>query len=288
MDAAYNNKQSSFNPILMDIDEGINQLPEEMIIKIFSKLRPADLERSGIVCKKWQVLASDKLLWDAMSPPEIAFGAKQWLEFFGVDIGEVPPLPKNIDQILQSDCPIWEGKKVGETHMLVLVPKVIKTANGEEEPLTINNFGKLIKPYFPDNKDKEDGYRYFWTEIIKEQGDKPIDKSCWVLMTKDVLPDSRKVNYTKQQNIVAELAKKTKADYKVPNALAAIVSIITQYVKTSGTYLFNDNPRTYTRCQEEIRDCQVVVGGFAPAGLLVLFFDNYDLVTIGIAALRKF
>ena len=42
-----------------------------------------------------------------------------------------------------------------------------------------------------------------------------------------------------------------------------------------------------TRCQENIQGYQVVVGGFAPAGLYVSYY-RYDYDLLGVAALRKF
>ena len=67
------------------------------------------------------------------------FGAAQWETYFG-DIGAEPPLPPDILEILTSPCPIWSGKKIGETHLLVLIPE---TVNGEA--LTFNRLGELIK-----------------------------------------------------------------------------------------------------------------------------------------------
>jgi len=59
--------------------------------------------------------------------PPMAFGAADWKKYFG-DVGVEPPLPANIDAILNGPCPIWSGKKVKETHLLMLVPS---TVNGK-------------------------------------------------------------------------------------------------------------------------------------------------------------
>ena len=80
--------------------------------------------------------------------------------------------------------------------MLVRLPK----------GFTLNTLGMLAKKYFPQNPD---GYGYIWERILKEHGDRSIDKSTWLLMTKDVLPGSRNKSYGEQQNIVAELAEKS-------------------------------------------------------------------------------
>ena len=53
-------------------------------------------------------------------------GAAQWKEAFGVKVGAVPPIPNSITKaLLNSDCPIEPGKKIKETHILVLIPKSV-------------------------------------------------------------------------------------------------------------------------------------------------------------------
>ena len=93
-------------------------------------------------------------------------------------------------------------------------------------------------------------------------------------MTKDVLPGSRNRTYAEQQTIVATLATQSHAAYEVPSILEAVACIFAQYFRSSligsngpPTRLFSDNPWTYTRCKENVDGYQVVVGGFAPAGL---------------------
>ena len=52
----------------------------------------------------------------------IAFGKEMWATYLG-DIGVEPPLPPDIKAILSAPCPFFSGKKVEETHLLVLIPK---------------------------------------------------------------------------------------------------------------------------------------------------------------------
>ena len=56
------------------------------------------------------------------------------------DIGDEPPLPPNIYEILASPCPFDPEKTVRETHMLVLVPARV---NGV--PLTLNHMDELVQ-----------------------------------------------------------------------------------------------------------------------------------------------
>jgi len=160
----------------------------------------------------------------------------------------------------------------------VLIPQ---TVNGK--PLTKKSLGDLAKKHFSNTKE---GYRYIWPELVKEQNDKPIDKSHWVLMTKDLIQGSRNQSYSKQQTIVSDLAKKTLTTYEVPESLEAAVSILSKYA-SSGKRLFSINPWTYARCQDKGQVYQIIVGGFHSFGLDVSH-DCSDNVSIGVAALRKF
>lgn len=163
--------------------------------------------------------------------------------------------------------------------MLVRLPK---TLNGE---LTLKNLGELAKKYFSAT---DKGYRAISPDIIQEHGDKSIDKSQWVLMTTDVLPGSKNKGYSKQKEIVADLAEKSLIGYEVPETLQSAACIFSQYFG-SNICLFSDNPYTYTRCKENVQHhYQLVVGGFNPAGLVVCSNVNTEHSSTGVAALRKF
>lgn len=263
----------------------IEILPEELILEIFSYLDFATLGRACFVNREWRRIASDETLWKKAEVYEKAVSSKKWAQWFGEEAvkdedleEEWRSLPWNIAGILECRCPIFPEKKVIDTHMLVRLPK---TLNGA---LTLKSLGELAKKYFPDN---DTGYRIIRSAIIKKQGDKSIDKSQWVLMTKDVLPGSRKKSYNEQKKIIDNLAEKSLISYEVPQTLESVTCIFSQYLG-SNIRLFNDSPSTYTRCQENIHGYQMVVGGFASDGFDV---DNdYNSVheDIGVAALRKF
>jgi len=205
--------------------------------------------------------------------PTIAFGKKKWETYFG-DIGEEPPLPKNIDTILDSTCPIWKDKKVRETHMLVLIPTSVN-----KKPLTLHSLGELVKSPKEGNVT---GYKY----IGKYYGNKTAPKSYWVLMTREILPGSRNKSCKDQLTLLTDLAKNAKIDYEVPTALEATVCTFLHYISTKER-LFNDKPNTYTRCLENAQNDQMSIGNFDLAGLSLNNFyyvnDNF-----GVAALWKF
>ena len=263
----------------------IEILPDELILEVFSHLNLATLGTICCVSKAWKRLANEPILWKIAIYREIAFGNDKWAQCFGTDVvknednrEEFSSLPS--DKFI-ADCKkfksIFPERNAKDSLMLVRLPK---TLNGG---LTLKNLGKLAESYFSNS---DIGYKFIWTRIVQELGDKSIDKSHWVLMTKGILPGSRAKNYGEQQKIVADLAKKSLIGYEVPETLESAVCILSQYFG-SNIRLFSDNPLTYTRCKDKVQGYQTVVGGFAPAGLCVIY-RNYDRDNIGVAALRKF
>jgi hypothetical protein len=58
----------------------------------------------------------------------------------------------------------------------------------------------------------------------------------------------------------------------------------------SGTRMYPDNPRTYTRCQETSQEgYRIGVGGFGSGGFSVYFLNRYyGRVYDGVGPLREF
>ncbi len=273
----------NFNETKLD---PVEIFPDELILEIFSHLKLATLGNICCVSKAWKRLANDPILWKVAIYREIAFGNDKWAQCFGPDVvkdedksEEFSSLPS--DDFI-ADCKkfkrIFPERNAKDSLILVRLPK---TLNGG---LTLKSLGKLAKRCFLDS---DGGYKFIWSHITQELGDKSIDKSQWALMTKEVLPGSRNKSYDEQQKIVADLAEKSLISYEVPETLEAAACILSQYFG-SKIRLFSDNPGTYTRCKEKVQGYQVVVGGFAPAGLSVHNHFFYDCDPLGVAALRKF
>jgi tetratricopeptide (TPR) repeat protein len=209
--------------------------------------------------------------------PATAFGKAKWNQYFG-EIGEEPPLPPDIQKTLQGPCPFWPGKTIQDTHMLVLLPT---TVNGA--PLTLSRLQELVKH---PKQGPATQYQYYWDEAQKALGDQPVSQSSWVLMTKDVIPESRFKNYGDQSKLVETWRQKTGIPYQIPGTLEAAVCILLEHVQ-SGTRLYSDSPSwTYTRCHEKGASCQMAVGGFGAAGLRVYGIVG-DYGSLGVACLRK-
>ena len=212
--------------------------------------------------------------------PPIAFGKADWEKYFGT-VGEEPPLPPDIDKILQGPCPIWPGKRVQDTHLLTLIPPSV---NGK--PLTLDSLSELVER--PQGGGLASNYKYYNDTVKKEFGNRSSTKAMWALMTKDVIRNSRNISYAVQKDLVQGLSVRTGLPYKLPKALDAAVSILTHHVKR-GERLYTDSPWTYTRCQESVnrKRWPVAIGGFA-AGGFVVSHHVIDNVFNGVGALRKF
>ena len=193
------------------------------------------------------------------SIPSIAFGKADWEKYFG-DIGMEPPLPANIEKILNEPCSFWPNKKVRETHLLVLIPKTVN-----KKPFTLNYLGELIqKP--------KSGYSTKYS-IHSDYAKKAVGKksypSHWVLMTRDIIPCSEYRGYAKCCELIANHSKKTGLPYELPHLLDATASILMHYVKT-GERLYGFDPWTNTYSQDANKDKDpLIVGSFAPVGLSV-------------------
>lgn len=147
------------------------------------------------------------------------FGKAEWEYHLG-KVDEEPPLPGNIDEILESVCPFRPNKKIKETHLLVMIPTTINN-----KPLTFDQLKELVKDPLQgkstnlkfESMDDED-----FSDALKKilNGSAPPQKPYWVLMTRDVV--------TKNEN-----------GYDNATVLEAAVTILTHYVH-SGEWLHKE------------------------------------------------
>ncbi len=202
--------------------------------------------------------------------PSMAFGPAEWEKYFG-EVDPAPPLPADIEEILNSSCHYWPTKKVSETHLLFYVPSQV-----DDKPLTLNSLGHLIQN--PKGGGKKTKYRYYKDDLVKAYGSK-VTEAHWVLMTRDVVPGSRKNTYLKQCDL-------SKGGDEPLHLLDATVGILMSHTM-SGKRLFGDNPWTDTRCQEVYGGYQICVGSFSLDGLS-LHNDWSGGDGCGLALARKF
>ncbi len=247
-------------------------IPSDVIESIFYNLSLSELGISSRVCTVWKEKARKQINTFCH---EKAFGPKEWFIHFGAHLRNVPRLPSNIAEILNSPCLIWSSKKVHETHLLTLIPDTINN-----QPFTLKTLGELIlhPKIGPATK-----FRY----SLGEYQDSSAPQPYWVLISRDVLEGSRNQIYQTQFDHVDSLAQKTDVPYAVPKVLEAATCILMHYVST-GQKLYTDSPWTYTRCQDtKKKDWKLVVGGFGSGGLAVS--SHWDAIDfIGVSVSRKF
>jgi hypothetical protein len=209
-------------------------------------------------------------------------GEVEWQHYFG-EVEPAPDLPSDMDDILDSECPFWPGRKVRDTHLLVLIPAKV---NGQL--FSLNLLRELIQ--HPNNGGYKTQYRYYGGGVQAQLGASSPAASYWLLMTRDVLPESRGKSCRDQQKLIAGHARRTNMPYELPKVLEAATAILTHHVR-NGERLYGDRPWTYTRCQEWVlhqsNKYPAVVGGFESSGLEVLNHD-YVLGSVGVAGCRKF
>jgi hypothetical protein len=241
--------------------------PTAQIVRSSSMDRPASLHESS-----FQV-------------PVSIFGPQEWSQYFG-EVREAPPLSEDMVDILHSPCPFWAGRSVKDTHLLVLIPSTVAG-----KPFSLNLLGELI------NNPKGGGhpirYSFYDSDIQKVLGDQSPAYSYWVLMTRDVLEDSRNKEYSAQEALVAVRARETGLPYGLPGVLEAATVILSHYVR-GGERLYSDSPSVYTRCRESVKElfsivsCPVVVGGLSAEGLFVSSGFSSQSNFSGVASIRKF
>lgn len=243
-------------------------IPVELCEEIFSYLTGPELTNCALVGKEWYKVVNHKdRLWKGILD-QYAIGPRMWQLKVSADIGKADPIPKEMLEILRQPCPFNEGKQVGQSHMLVWIPSFI-----DNKSLTLNSFEKFIK-----SKSFPDGYRYYFSEVKNHIGDKVIEKAGWVLMTKDVIPGSRKKSYIEQKKMVDQYR-----EYEVPKTVEATFCIFAKYY-CSDIRLYSDSPLTHTNCYEQAGDWQAGVGGFLPSSGLGVCPNS----GAGVAAIRKF
>ena len=173
------------------------------------------------------------------STSKMRFSAEDWRHRFHVVVlDKEPPLPHNIERILNERCPFWENHQVKDTHQIVLIPATIIPWNPEsgkavrKKRLTLNNLWKLIQ----EKQELTESLHTSDKKVKKEVRDvfvnSPLPKApYWLLMTNSVVPDSPNRNYGD--------------GYRLPYALEAATGI---KICPSKFLRYNGGKWMYTGC----------------------------------------
>lgn len=210
------------------------------------------------------------------------------LQRIGMLPARIPALPDNIYEILNKKCPIHGDKldsdgdplKIWQTHSLYLIPA--GTLDELEE--RVRAYGQAhLAEYGGDNPLK---FRFFWTRARQQYGKTLFNEPLWVLMSNDILPESRKQSYEKHAEMVEELSKKAFLNYEVPSLRAALGVTFLHKVATGESILQAGNEQnnysyTYTRINETTDQQHLVVGACDHSGVNVVnFHHSYEYVGV--------
>ncbi len=211
-------------------------------------------------------------------------GPAQWKSAFNVAVGVVPPLPASLTKaLLESACTIEPGKRVKDTHILVLVPA---TVNGEPyTPLKLDamcegNEGSgdaLIDPRWTDWKD----FPF---------ASKSLPESRWVLMPRRD-PDPQVIaeeQHFRSKNISsqAKVHAKFYPEYREVKALELMTQVVLNDLVHGEPRLL---PDYYLRFDEPNAVGGLVCLGFFDAGGLFVSDahgdDDFSIVGWSVARL---
>jgi hypothetical protein len=254
-------------------------LPKDLSRTVISKVGGLDILRCCLVSKLWNERLAQ--LTDPIRSclQKAVFGKGKWNIHHG-DIGEAPPLPNNIYEILQGPCPIWPEKLFRETHIgPFLIPATVN-----DELYKLDFLGKLIQA-----SKQGPATEFVYCELGECQDD-PVEESYWVCMPRSVLDDSLDEDAAAHSARVDALAKSTGISYTTPKVIEVATCLLMHYVST-GERLLTDNPPRFTRCQEFHNKrfwWSIIVGGFDLGGLRVGGDSCHCHVKLGVVPLRKF
>lgn len=203
----------------------------------------------------------------------ICFGEREWTRLSG-RVSPPPLLPLNFSLLWKGPCPIFPGKKMCETHLLVYFPALVN-----DRPLTLRMFEAIAKAYFAQH---DAAYHDIIAPCLEVIGDEPVERSYWAVMTINILPDSIGKSHSAREDMIDDIVKKTFQAYRTPQTLEAAICRLSTHLQFQ-TFLF---PPVYTECSENIHGCRMVVGGSISEGLDIRPI-YYDTVRSGISLLQK-
>ena len=155
------------------------------------------------------------------------------ISYLELPIKQVPLLPTNIAGILESDCPIYGAPfKIQDTFILSLIHKDFKNGTELEE--------QILQPYAEKIGQKEHPFKLKFGMNYRKHLSTSYDETYFLLITKDVIPNSRQKNWDEQVSDLKKLRENTGVNFRISTFSEAYASIITHKIVT-GESLYNDN-----------------------------------------------
>ncbi|MGA0241877.1 MAG: putative Ig domain-containing protein [Candidatus Marinamargulisbacteria bacterium] len=226
-----------------------------------------------------------------------------WRSYFGCS-ESYPDVPSNINDILLENCPFSNNKKIYQTHMLCIIPKLCSgTLITVMSQLELWNSHKETMPNSVDAKLRILGLYNTWI-TTDSWSNRPVDNDQWVLMyvgdpsvENGVIPGSRGKTWTEQQALFNNI---NDGNYEIIDGLGAVTGGMMKYIKTREKILTSyqsNQPNTWINTKDKwsINYC-VLIGLFDDYRLLVsgknCDNDSYDDDDrddrLGIGVVRKF
>ncbi len=264
----------------------IKQLPNELLTLIFTCVHPKELAgKLSLVCKKWNIVSSQKYLWDSFDLKKLfpliknVIDEKVWKKHvdvtaFGLIVDDAMPPDSRTDipELTKLFASITlEDDESGVT--ILTMP----------QRLTLNKLWKIAESPLSGNKT---GCEYIWDKITEQFGDLPVTKTCRVVITNSLLKGSRNLSVTQQQALV------NKMGCEMPGVLPVSTLAILTYISSPElppVRLYGDEPPTYVRCSNKVdKKWNVCAGDFELVGFNVFsyVFDVGD-VDVGVAGLKE-
>jgi hypothetical protein len=197
------------------------------------KNRQMDSELSGATRKSGSTERAE-IIRSIDTQDGSVFGPEAWKIWKVEVLYAVPPTPR-----------VDLSKK---DKVLLYIPQRIRV-QGNEQDFTLKALKEISGGPFA----------YFEESVEKQFGDNTAPG--WVLIDKNVIPESRNKNYETQKGMVEEKG------CSMPSVLEVVVLNLMVFAFT-GKRLYGREPVTYSRCTEKVNGkYPVVVGGFGSDGL---------------------
>jgi hypothetical protein len=229
----------------------------------------------------------EKLLQEMQAPLRTILGTNflgidEWRRGLGVHVGAPPPIPEYITaELLQSMCPLHLRKLIKDTHVLMLVPRIV---NGE--PYSVVKLDELCTHKKGSGQKLIDDGFGIWRE--ESWAKSPQVKSEWVLLPKTD-PEMESISHTKyfrEKDIPAQqkVLEEHYPDYRQAKALEVMTMAVLYDLLHRERVV-----RHWLRCEEpNNRGGRVLVGLFSRTGLKIRLTDRDEIDwQIGCSLVRK-
>ena len=236
----------------------------------FLKLDFKSLRVVPLVCKLWDQIVKEKYFQKQFLYTQLAFSGDHWNKHTITDLISAEEIKKSFDLLDPKIFEFLKIKKLVNTHTLVWIPEKL---NGQIA--TINTFSTYLRLVV-----------YISYPDLKIEMSKSFS-SQWVLISNDILPNSKNIAYAEQEKLVQHLNQGDYTNWRVPKLSEIFVSAAAYYFKTGKILFKGDSEMTYVNCQDLFEGCHLAFRSTDSTHSFVNYYQkDYDF--IGIASLYQF